>query len=77
MPYFRTFSPWIQSKTYDADAEYIKKWVPELNNVSSTDIHDWNNSYKKSEYSMIKYPKPIVDFGEQRIKSLVLYKKYL
>ena len=77
MPYFRTFSPWIQSKNYDVSAEYIKKWVPELNGVSANDIHDWNNSYKNPEYSMIKYPKPIVDFGEQRIKSLVLYKKYL
>ena len=75
MPYFRTFNPWTQSENYDNDAEYIKQWVPELNDVEPKDIHNWDEMYKK--YKDINYPKPIVEFRKQRIKSLELYKKYL
>lgn len=75
MPYFRTFNPWTQSKNYDTNAEYIKKWIPELNDVEPKDIHNWNTTHNK--YKTIQYPKPIVDFSEQRIKSLELYRKYL
>ena len=30
-PYFRVFNPYIQTKKFDPDFKYIKKWVPELN----------------------------------------------
>lgn len=29
-PYFRIFNPYLQTKRFDADGKYIKKWVPEL-----------------------------------------------
>lgn len=29
-PYFRVFNPYIQTKKFDPDLKYIKKWVPEL-----------------------------------------------
>ena len=29
-PYFRVFNPYIQTKKFDPDLIYIKKWVPEL-----------------------------------------------
>ena len=29
-PYFRIFNPWNQSKNFDPDCEFIKKWIPEL-----------------------------------------------
>ena len=75
MPYFRTFNPWTQSEKYDKDAEYIKKWVPELVDVEPKDIHNWNVMF--NNYKSINYPKPIVEFSKQRTKSLELYKKYL
>ena len=53
-PPFRTFSPWIQSKKFDPDAEYIKKWVPELRVAEPKDIHKWNISWKKYEH--LRYP---------------------
>ncbi len=62
-PYFRVFNPWIQSKKYDPDCEYIKKWVPELKNVPNKDIHNWESSYKN--HSGI-YIKPIVDYNETK-----------
>lgn len=70
-PYFRIFNPWAQSEKYDPDAEYIKKWIPELKNVSAKDIHTWYKSYKNN--SDTDYPKPIVDYAEQKEKALEMY----
>jgi len=73
-PYFRIFNPWSQSAKYDPDAVYIKHWVPELENVSSKDIHLW---YSKYEDYKVNYPKPIVDYSLQREKALKIYKTAL
>ena len=71
MPYFRVFSPWIQSDKYDEDAEYIKKWVPELAEVKPRDITRWHIAH--TEYPNSKYPKPIVDFNVQYHEYLKRY----
>ena len=73
-PYFRDMNPWIQSFKFDVDAEYIKKWVPELETVDSRDIHKWNETYNDAKYKDIKYPKPIVDYYSQKEKMLEMYK---
>ncbi len=70
-PYFRIFNPWTQSEKYDPDAEYIKKWIPELSDVPSKAIHSWDIHWKN--YKNIKYPKPIVDYTEQRQKAIAMY----
>lgn len=67
-PYFRYFNPWSQSKKYDSNAEYIKKWIPELKNITPKDIHIWNVSYKKYD---VKYPKPIIDNIQKKIKQTI------
>ena len=61
-PYFRTFNPWLQSSKYDPDATYIKKWVPELEDVPAKHLHKWNENHKK--YDEVDYPEPIVDYKE-------------
>jgi deoxyribodipyrimidine photo-lyase len=33
-PYFRIFNPTLQTKRFDPKQEYIKAWVPELNEFS-------------------------------------------
>ncbi len=33
-PYFRVFSPELQTKKFDPELKYIKKWVPEFNSLS-------------------------------------------
>lgn len=73
-PYFRDMNPWIQSYKYDIDAEYIKKWVPELKAVIPADIHKWNETYNDSKYKDVKYPKPIVDYSAQKEKMLKMYR---
>lgn len=63
-PYYRApFNPLTQSKKYDPDAEYIKRWVPELASVPAKDIHNWDtlNQNKDVTESLTFYPKPILD----------------
>ena len=74
-PYFRYFNPYTQSKDHDKDCEYIKKWIPELKNVPSEDIHNWNDSWEK--HKDCGYPKPIVDYSQQREISIKMYKDAL
>ena len=33
-PYFRIQNPWSQTKRFDPDGDYIRRWVPELRDVS-------------------------------------------
>jgi deoxyribodipyrimidine photo-lyase len=33
-PYFRIFNPYLQTKKFDPELKYIKKWIPELNQLS-------------------------------------------
>ena len=75
-PYFRIFNPWTQSEKYDPDALFIKKWIPELNNLDSKIIHNWYKYYDNDEYSyyLKNYYKPIVDYNMQKNKILSLYK---
>lgn len=38
-PYFRVFNPWRQQKRFDLDCQYIKRWIPELENFTAKEIH--------------------------------------
>lgn len=71
-PYFRIFEPWTQSKKFDPNCIYIKKWLPELKNVKCDDIHKWYDKYE--DYDNIKYYIPIIEHSIQREKALKLYK---
>lgn len=71
-PYFRDMNPWIQSAKFDREAEYIKTWIPELKEVPSRDIHTWNESYRNHTQTT-NYPKPMVDYYEQKKKMLEMY----
>ena len=59
-PYFRIFSPTLQMKKFDKDCEYIKKWIPELKDISNKIILNWETK----QYPNINYPKPIIDTKE-------------
>lgn len=73
--YIRIYNPWTQGERHDKDAKYIKKWIPELKNVESKHIHQWNENYE--DYKDIEYPKPIIDYTKFRKKALDIYKKAL
>ncbi|MCB0379356.1 MAG: deoxyribodipyrimidine photo-lyase [Bdellovibrionales bacterium] len=66
-PYFRIFNPWLQSKKFDPQGDYIKKFVPELKDLPAKQLHEPIENHPT-------YPRPIVDHSEQREKALALYK---
>lgn len=68
--YFRQFNPWLQSEKYDADAKYIKKWVPELARIPAKDLHQW---YVKHQNYKVKYPAPMIDYEKQKDKIRHIY----
>lgn len=70
-PFFRIFNPWEQGKKYDKDCIYIKKYVYELENINSRDIHKWYE--KHSDYNT-SYPAPIIDYKKSREYALEYYK---
>jgi len=77
MPYFRIFNPWLQGEKFDANAEYIHKWLPELKYLSAEHIHSWDMKKVREYYHKINYPSPIVDYRERRKMALDMYKKSL
>ena len=47
-PYFRIFNPLTQSLKFDPSGKYIKKYIPELKNLDSKEIHSPSKSSYKS-----------------------------
>jgi len=74
-PFFRYFNPYMQSKEHDPDCTYIKTWIPELRDVPAKDIHNWENTWMN--YKDTGYPKPIVNYKEQKEISMKMYKDAL
>jgi len=74
-PYFRYFNPYLQSKEHDPECKYIKQWIPELKDVPEKDIHNWETKWEN--HKECGYPKPIVNYAEQKEKSLKMYKEAL
>ena len=73
-PYFRIFNPLLQSEKFDADGDYIRKWVPELKDVKGKAIHD---PYGRGADLVAKkngYPRQIVDHKTVRDRALSRYK---
>jgi deoxyribodipyrimidine photo-lyase len=68
-PYFRIFNPWLQSKKFDPDGEYIRTYIPELKNIPAKALH--NPDADRGS----KYPAPIIRHDEQRDLALDLYKR--
>ena len=70
-------NPWIQSAQFDPKGEYIKKWCPELADVSPRDLHRWQDKCDDWINKGVKYMKPMLDYKEEKEKNLKMYRKYL
>jgi deoxyribodipyrimidine photo-lyase len=70
-PYFRIFNPWLQQKRFDPDCVYIKKWLPELRQLSSKYIHTMN---EEDITRSVKYPRPIVEHSRQKIHAEEMFR---
>lgn len=79
-PFFRIFNPILQSKKFDPQGHYIRKWVSELQNLPLKYLHTpWKAPDKVLEAADLKlgrdYPLPIVDHEEARQFALKEYKR--
>jgi deoxyribodipyrimidine photo-lyase len=79
-PYFRIFNPVLQSKKFDPDGAYIRRWVPELINVPDKYIHEpWRmpSDIQRACGCVMgqDYAHPIVDHAVMRQRVLDLYQQ--
>lgn len=69
-PYFRVFNPMTQSRKFDPEGEYLRRWLPELAHLSNKQIHQpWTDPVG----APAGYPGPIVDHAKEREESLRRY----
>jgi deoxyribodipyrimidine photo-lyase len=61
VPYFRIFNPSSQAKKFDAQAEFIREWVPEIDGLTGS--------------NPAAYPAPMVDHAQARERALAFFKK--
>lgn len=78
-PYFRIFNPTAQSRKFDPDGAFIRRWLPELADVPNNFIHEpWKMPplVQKSTNCQIgeDYPEPIVNHQKARDWTLAAYK---
>jgi len=73
----RVFNPWMQSSKFDANATYIKKWLPNLESVAPEDLHNWEHGRKKYNLARLDYVRPCLDYNKQRKAANTLYKSAL
>ncbi|AHG03973.1 deoxyribodipyrimidine photo-lyase [Halobacterium sp. DL1] len=75
-PYFRVFNPTTQGERYDPDAEFVKRYVPELRDVPPAKIHAWPDlSPEERDELAPDYPAPIVDHAERREEAIATFER--
>jgi len=77
-PFFRIFNPTLQGKRFDAQGEYVRRWVPELAQLPDKHIHEPARAPQQvlAAAGVVlgeTYPEPIVDHGQAREAALAAY----
>ena len=81
-PYFRIFNPTAQSRRFDTDGAYIRRWVPELAGLTNRAIHE-PAAVAPLDLAAAgitlgdDYPFPIVNHAAAREDTLRVYKQAL
>ena len=65
-PYFRIFNPLTQSKNFDREGLFIKKYLKELKDIDKKEIHD---PQIKNRHSC-NYPNQILDLKDSRLRAI-------
>ena len=72
-PYFRIFNPITQSERFDPKGEFIRKYIPELENVPDKHVH-FPHKYLASIGREADYWPTIVDHKAARERALAAFK---
>ncbi len=73
-PYFRIFNPILQGKKFDPEGSYVRRWVPELNDLSNEYIHEpWKAEESGGFFTETHYPSPLVEHQIARDRALMLF----
>eukprot|EP00158_Paraphelidium_tribonemae_P003592 Partr_v1_DN26245_c1_g1_i3_m48392 putative cryptochrome len=73
-PYFRVFNPYLQSKKFDVNGAYIRKWVPELAKLDNTTIHFPEETMSKAAIEKLGYCPRIVQHEFARKRAIEAFK---
>lgn len=78
-PYFRIFNPILQGEKFDAEGDYVRKWVPEVAELPNKAVHKpWTADSATLSDAGIElgrdYPRPIVDHPDARAAALSAFK---
>ncbi|TFW31554.1 cryptochrome/photolyase family protein [Duganella callida] len=69
-PYFRIFNPVAQSEKFDAEGKFIRRYLPQLKELSNKEIHA---PWLAPRMLSAGYPPPIVMHDEARKRTLERY----
>ena len=77
-PFFRIFNPVTQSRRFDADGTFLRRWVPELADLDDRAIHaPWEVGPLELHSAGVvlgeTYPEPIVDHAVARDAAMAAY----
>ncbi|UVL83094.1 deoxyribodipyrimidine photo-lyase [Pseudomonas sp. B21-028] len=65
-PWFRIFNPLSQSEKFDREGLFIKRWLPELNDLDKQQVHNPLGGL----FHRPDYPAPIVNLSQSRERAL-------
>jgi len=74
-PFFRIFNPILQGKRFDPDGDFVRRWVPELESVPTSHVHEpWTMPADMQAATGCRiganYPSPVVDHPAARARAL-------
>jgi deoxyribodipyrimidine photo-lyase len=77
-PYFRIFNPVSQSEKFDPNGKFIRRYLPQLNDLSDKDIHSpWTATELTRKAAGVvlgeNYPSPVVAHQQARATTLLRY----
>jgi deoxyribodipyrimidine photo-lyase len=76
-PYFRVFNPTLQGKKFDAEGDYVRRWIPALSRLPTRYVHcPWAAPAAALHAAGVvlgrDYPRPVVDHAEARARFLAV-----